>query len=349
MSLQTIDGVEYRLPGKLSRFQRALYVHLIRWKWKRVGKEPGVYRHKGRHIEYDGILPSSKRENFPHIYKPVIEALKAHRNLHGFRLHSHFYHMASSQAANVNLFLPVLRSRHAAAVFQHVKPDLKRLAKISLPDGFRIEFCDAAPGVLGDKTETAGTDADIRIEYFNHHDEPCLWLVEHKLTEKEFTACGGAKSKHRVKDQHDCVQNFSALLKNKDACYYHSAKKFNYWTLTDTHQAYFARPATECVCPFMGGLNQLWRNQLLALGVQHAPNSKYKHVSFSVVHHPGNTALKKSMDAFKGMMSLELNFSSFTSDKIVSAAEALNDPELTAWAAWYRDLYNLKTGGGAHA
>ena len=39
-------------------------------------------------------------------------------------------------------------------------------------------------------------------------------------------------------------------------------------------------------CPFRGGMNQLWRNQLLAMALE--KEGIYKNVYFSVVHHPEN-------------------------------------------------------------
>ena len=123
--------------------------------------------------------------------------------------------MASSQAANLNLFLPIVLNPNASAVFAKLKPDFARLAVSQLDHGFRIEFWDEPYGNLHDKSKAAGTDADIAIAYYNHRDELCLWLIEHKLTEAEFTTCGGAK-RPRKRPMHDCSKSFAEILANKN-------------------------------------------------------------------------------------------------------------------------------------
>ena len=48
---------------------------------------------------------------------------------------------------------------------------------------------------MNDHSKQAGTDADVAIAYYNTEDKLCLWLIEHKLSEREFTECGAYKSK----------------------------------------------------------------------------------------------------------------------------------------------------------
>ena len=71
--------------------------------------------------------------------------------------------MASSQAANVNLFLPILLHENADDILKQLKPDFIRLAKSKLDNGFRIEFWDEPYNNLNDKNKTSGTDSDIAI------------------------------------------------------------------------------------------------------------------------------------------------------------------------------------------
>ena len=54
----------------------------------------------------------------------------------------------------------------------------------------------------------------------------------------------------------------------------------------------------------MGGMNQLWRNQLLTASIEtsSSPRWPYKKVFFSVVHHPKNNALQPSMRAFQALL-----------------------------------------------
>src|ERR1035438_1493547 len=80
--------------------------------------------------------------------------------------------------------------------------------------------------------------------------------------------CGGFKSEKRIKSKHLCDKPFSEILGNKNLCYYHDVKKNNYWTITDDNQSFFVNGNKCESCPFKGGMNQLWRNQLLGLALE---------------------------------------------------------------------------------
>jgi len=250
--------------------------------------------------------------------------------------------MASSQAANVNLFLPILLNQKVNDVFKELKSDFERIATEQLDNGFRIEFWDgnsnSDKGILGDHSAIAGTDSDIAIAYYNKENELCLWLIEHKLTEKEFTECGGAKSKGR-KPNHDCNKSFSEILKNKDLCYYHSGSHYNYWDITDANQSFFINHTNHKTCPFKGGMNQLWRNQLLGMALEN--QGKYKHVYFSVVKHPENDALDNSINQYKDLINHNPKFSIFDSKTLIDIATKIEDKDLTKWVEWYKELYNI--------
>ena len=88
-------------------------------------------------------------------------------------------------------------------------------------------------------------------------------------------------------------------------------------------------------CPFRGGMNQLWRNQLLAMALE--KEGTYKKVYFSVVHHPENHFLDKSMSEYTKLTDHSPKFNSFTSDKLIEAASI--DGSLKEWVAWYREVY----------
>jgi hypothetical protein len=248
--------------------------------------------------------------------------------------------MASSQAANINLFLPILTSPHVDTILRQIKPDYNRLATSELDNGFRIEFWDSTSvqGLLGDHTTWSGTDSDIAIAYYNHEDELCLWLIEHKLTEAEFTECGGYKSKNN-RTKHLCNKNFATILRNKHYCYYHKVRKFKYWDITDRNRGFFINHIIFDDCPFKKGVNQLWRNQLLGLALE---NTKaYEHVYFTVVKHEGNTYLNKSIKKYAVLTNFNKKFSDMISRQVIDAARTLRDPALDRWSSWYYKLYNL--------
>ena len=275
------------------------------------------------------------------LYPAVRQRLHEHLARFPFRIHKYFNHMASSQTANFNLFLPVLGHPRANAILAALRPDFARLAVDRLDHGFRIEFWDEPFGNLRDKTPVSGTDADIAIAYYNHEDELCLWLIEHKLSEAEFTTCGGYRSPGR-QPRHDCAQSFRQILAAPSTCYYQDVNRFAYWEITARNLDFFPNPASFPHCPFQGGLNQLWRNQLLALSIKQDERQPYRHVSFSVVRHPRNTALEASLESYRHLIGDNPKFSTFTSAEVVSAAEACRDQELDAWIDWYSELYDLR-------
>jgi len=338
----TVNGKNYRLPNALNPFQQAMYIHLINWKWQNITEEEGYYVYRGQPIPYDAILPESVRETFPVIYPNVVGILTQHHDNFPFKLHQHFNHMASSQAANANLFLPVLLHPRANEVLRQLKSDFDELATGELDRGFQIEFWGprTGSGLLGDHTQLYGTDSDIAIVYYNKKSELCLWLIEHKLTEEEFTECNGYKSKGR-KENHDCSKSFSEIIKRKNYCYYHDIRKFKYWEIAEKHRDFFFNQQKHTHCPFRGGMNQLWRNQLLALAIEQDSTLPYKHAYFSVVKHPENSYLDKTITEYKALTANNAKFSVFTSADVIDTAIGLHDLKLDEWIAWYRELYNL--------
>jgi hypothetical protein len=91
----------------------------------------------------------------------------------------------------------------------------------------------------------------------------------------------------------------------------------------------------------MGGLNQLWRNLLLALAIEEfgVNGVSYNKIFFSVVHHPDNNKLNKSMNEFKALIGNDDSFFSFTSDQIIDSANKINDVDITKWVRWYKERY----------
>lgn len=340
-----IDGESFRIPGGLNDFQEKLYVHLIRWKRGHITSEPGMY---GGRV-YDTMLPESMVEELHPLHPAVRERFLQHQRDFPFKSHKFLgNHMASSQAACANLFLPLMENPEACArVLRSVKQDLASIAVEHLDRGFRIEFWDEPDNMLNDHNQAAGTDSDFAIAYTNHEGRLCLWLIEHKLSEAEFTTCGGARSRGRT-EAHACAPA-SAVMEDPDLCYYHFPRGYRYWELTLGIAAeYFRldRIRDSDVCPFIGGLNQLWRNQLLAAAIEKADRSRwpYEKVYFSVVHHPGNSALLPSIDAFRALLARPDRFSVFTPDVLVREAGQAGVPALEDWAAWYRGLYFPEEG-----
>lgn len=313
-----------------------MYIHLCEWKTRNITNQPGSFGGK----MYDVILPGSMQQKLPHLYGPVRGRFREQQEKYQFKTHKFAGHMASSQIACANLFLPLLETPEAGAqVLRAVKPDLKSIAVEELDRGFRIEYWDEGANRLGDHYAESGTEADIAIAYRNLEDELCLWLIVHKLTEDEFTTCGAYRSQANL-HKDDCDAN-AAARKGRENCYYHSAKRFNYWSLTFKNKAVFPPEnlQQDTACPFRGGLNQLWRSQLMATAIETDPNGRYQKAYLSVVHHPGNTNLAPSMQSFKDLLGTKDRFFWFTSDHVLDAAQMSEDFSIKAWGKWYRELY----------
>lgn len=338
MKIYKMDGKKYRLPNELTDFQLQMYIHLINWKWAHLTKESGFFKNS----PYDALLPDElKLQGYP-LYRPIRERFLDHQQRFPFKSHKFLGHMASSQAACANLFLPLLEDPLIAAkALCAVKTDLKSIATDHLDRGFRIEFWDEPDNVLNDHTNVSGTDADIAIAYYDDLGNLNLWMIEHKLTEVEFTTCGGFKSLGRT-PSHACAPA-SAILDNKNLCYYHSKCKFRYWDITmqDTSPFNADRIRDYDECPFKGGMNQLWRNQLLATSLETSPSPKwpYKKVYFSVVYHPRNDSLQPSINEFQKLIGYNDRFFAFSSEKLINRAKEINESALSEWVRWYQELY----------
>ena len=342
---------EYRIPARLNPFQRRMYEHLVEYKWNVLKvKEPGVWEHpkqKGTFVPYDTMFPENLRHHLYPLYRPVVDIFRSPRDpRYAFKLHPMAVHMASSQVACANLFLPLMvKPKTAAEVLSSIKTDMAEIATDRLDSGFAVEFWndfDVIPkpgkGLLNDHNKRAGTDADIAVAYRDKDGVLCLWLIEHKLTEAEFTTCGGYRS-DKNENKSRCMAAES-VVSNPDTCHYHSACRYEYWNITLANRNVFPLAGVGAAsCPFMGGMNQLWRNQLLATAIEASPDWPYERVFFSVVHHPGNEYLNDSMRGFKDLLGTKDRFFWFTSDRVVESALGSDDEETRAWAEWYRELY----------
>lgn len=260
-----------------------------------------------------------------------------------YKIHRFANHEASSQTACVNLFVPVLESPFADQILKSLDAcpkDFSNMAKDKLHHGYRFEFWDSTndkdKGILGDHTKAAGTDCDLAIAYYNTKEELCLWLIEHKLTEREFSVCGAYKSKRNNNKKNCKTYNLSQILENPELCHYHSKCNYNYWKIMREYASkiFGAQTGTKG-CPFRDGMNQLWRNQMLALALE--KEGLYHNVTISVVHHPDNRFLKKTMDEYSELTGHSPKFNSFTSNKLIESAKI--DDGLKDWIKWYTEYY----------
>lgn len=335
-------------PFQLNNFQKKMYEHLIEKKWERYPEtkgHPGKYKCR----EYDAIFPDGFKCDYPPmLYEASVEDYKKMMTKLGYKLHEFSSHAVSSQTACVNLFLPLLESKYANDILRDLCAakqlliDFKEINRKAdgFYKGFRLEFWDkgksGVKGYLNDHTSAAGTDADIAIAYKNSKDENCIWLIEHKLTEAEFTTCGGYRSKHNAHKDVCTKCNPFCNEETQKKCRY-SIIGYNYWETTNDHKAQFSEKVPKMSqCPFKSGMNQLWRNQLLASKLQE--KKRCDKAFFSVVYHSENESLEKKLMSYESLFSKEAAFSYFTSKDLFECAQ-MHGHDLSEWLKWYEEMY----------
>ncbi|MCL4559894.1 MAG: hypothetical protein M1281_04660 [Chloroflexi bacterium] len=66
-------------------------------------------------------------------------------------------------------------------------------------------------------------------------------------------------------------------------------------------------------------VNQLWRDHLLGLAIQHHPKSTYKHGHFLVIYHSGDDACSQSINLYRSLLkSCDKSFKAITLNKLIS-------------------------------
>ena len=325
-------------------FQQRVYSYLIKYKEEILQiKDKGI---SNRGIEHKCLFPKPYCDaRIPVMLYKGIKTIVEEIQKSEFAYKPHIaasVHVASSQTACINLFVPILESEYADKIikesgvspigFDHI--DRKQLRK-----GYCFEYWDStlegSKGLLGDHSPRAGTDSDVAIAYRNQDNELCLWLIEHKLTEREFTTCGGYRSKGiSESEKANCTScGIKELLKNHDKCYYHKHCDYYYWTIMERQYSFFSGKYVDDGCPFRGGMNQLWRNQMLALELEN--RGAFEYVYFSVVSHPDNSFLDKTMNEYRALTNNSPKFYDFKSNALVDVAVDY----LPDWSSWYKKVY----------
>ncbi len=115
----------------------------------------------------------------------------------------------------------------------------------------------------------SGTDADIAVFYtFEIHKKGVL-LIEFKFIEAEFSVCSSYANKKQIKSICNSENYFTDLIHQKKTdetknplCGY---RRYLNWQLTAESKVINGEKIKSLsACPFRFGLNQLWRNMLLA-------------------------------------------------------------------------------------
>ena len=148
---------------------------------------------------------------------------------------------------------------------------------------FTPKKCDSVVGFerigdesIGDQSANHGTDSDIAVFYTYDGGKKGLLLTEFKFIKAEFSTCSSYRSKEKIKQVCNSPSFYPDLIEqkqNKNGHYLCGYNKYLNWDLTKKSKVLdIQKMKTSTACPFRFGLNQLWRNMLLAEKVSAARN-----------------------------------------------------------------------------
>lgn len=192
--------------------------------------------------------------------------------------------MVASQPCCFNLFAPLWRDRQLTdrlfsalldrpVQVQHLEIEFTPNTWVGLP-GFERHADES----IGDQSERAGTDADVAVFYTDGNGRRGVVLIEFKYIEAEFSTCGSYRSPSkgpRIRAGCDAADWYAQRIaphlahkpKQPDCGYL----KYANWDLLERSSVLDAAAVKALPgCPFKGGMNQIWRNLLLAERVAEA-------------------------------------------------------------------------------
>ncbi|HOZ14034.1 MAG TPA: hypothetical protein PK784_04550 [Tenuifilaceae bacterium] len=132
-------------------------------------------------------------------------------------------------------------------------------------EGFKMGMDES----IGDQAGNKGTDADIAVFYTYENNKKGLILIEFKFIEAEFSTCSSYREKGQIRNVCDSSTYFEDLVvqKKRDSFknYICGYNKYLNWQLTKESMVLDIKTINSSShCPFRFGLNQLWRNMILA-------------------------------------------------------------------------------------
>lgn len=256
-------------------WQRKAYSYLSEYLEKKSVREFGVsgngnsYRHLLR--EEDGPV------NF--VTKRLYDLTEKRFNQHKAGDRNRILtNTASSQAYCFNLFLYLNENKELAkglfselmgktVVVEHI--ELEFTPNHMLTNPFSDSLTSDQDESIGDQSTYGGTDADVAVFYRYEGNKKGILLIEFKFIEAEFSVCGSYKNKKEARLQCDSPNFYGELVekqrtdnRQQPLCGY---TRYQNWPLTaQSAMLKIERVKQSVACPFRFGLNQLWRNMLLA-------------------------------------------------------------------------------------
>jgi len=257
-------------------WQRKAYSYLSEYLKNKGIREFGlsVNDHIYRHLllEKDGPVNFVNKR----LYDLTEERFKLHKAGDRNRI---LTNTASSQAYCFNLFLYLNENKELAnGVFSELMSKSVAVEHIELEftpnymqtdpfsDSFTLGQQDES---IGDQSTYGGTDADVAVFYRYEGDKKGVLLIEFKFIEAEFSVCGSYKKKKEARVLCDSTDFYRELVeqqltdsRQQPLCGY--TRYLNWQLTTKSNVLNIEKVKQSSACPFRFGLNQLWRNMLLA-------------------------------------------------------------------------------------
>ena len=314
-------------PGRgQTPFAARLQAYLAAWRAQVDGSRFRYWNHWT-----DGIYPA---------YRDLAEQM-VHADV--VRLHKQAAHLRSSQTFAFNLFLPFREGRRAR-LSELVSATVGTRLSID-----RVQFEWVPPGALlgeiaGDRPvgHEPATAADVVLWGRTRSRQPAAVLLEVKLSEVEFTSCGGRES--RGNRRKDVCQSASLFMHDPSACYLRrpvrQRRDRRYWEIfARSHGSVrdaFPNADLNGPCPFAYDMQQPMRNLAIARGLEQ--EGTVHRAWFALCAHDANPDIAALWSDWSHLLPEPSMAPVLPASAIVRAGEAEG---LTDWAAYMRQRYHL--------
>ena len=309
-----------------TQFERRLEAHLKEW---RAGVDGS--RHRYWRQWTDGIYPA-----YRDLAATAVDA-------DAVRLHSRAAHLRSSQTFAFNLFLPFREGRRER-LSEYVSTLVDRRLTID-----RVQFEWTPPGgllgeIAGDRPvgNEPATAADVVLWGQLQNGQRAAVLTEVKLSEGDFTHCGGRYS--RGNRRQDVCKSARLFMDDPNACYLlrpvRQRRDRRYWEIfTQSHgsvRAAFPHADLDGPCPFAQSLQQPMRNMAIARGMEQEGIAD--QAWFALCTHQANPNIAAHWNEWSRILPEQSLAPVLSAAEIVSIGEAEG---LTDWATYMRERYWL--------
>jgi hypothetical protein len=283
------------------------------------------------------------------VFPPLVQDAERFISADGVRLHSHAAAVNSSMVFGFNLFLP----------FRIDGPE-PLASLLSLATGLqlwigRIQFEFGPSDVLAEtQTDPPGlheprTTADVGIEVRDAAGRRGIVLVEVKLSEAGFTACGGRGRARNAR--RDLCDSAAAFFAEPNACYltrpHRAPRDRRYWTIFagtgPSLRAAFPGVDLGGCCPFANDMQQIMRNHALALGL--VQSGRYEFARLGLVHHDDNPDVPPHWEQYCRVVADPAVLFRVPATALVEAGRGLTASWSADWALYVEERYRLSARG----